>query len=889
MRSARWSLGLLRRNPLLVGGTAVSLAVMVAFVAALTSLVGASRADLTSRAAQRVPVDWQVQLTPTGDPAVVNAAIGRLPGLVARADVQSATIPFLSSGGGSAPGAAGLRTTGKARLVSLPPGYASAFPGELRPLVGAGSGVLLTQQAAANLAVVPGDRITVGSAGGSPSTLTVQGVVEMPAADSFFQVVGAAPGAGATAPPDNVLIVPPDRFPALAAGAAVVQQVHLRFDHTRLPGDPGAAATLVSRTDNGFQAAVAGGALVGDNLQATLAGAREDALYSLLLVLLLGVPGVVLAAAVTGLVVTLRGQRRRREAALLRLGGLAADRRRPGGRRDPADLRPGHRCRSAGRGRDRPLDAPPLPGRRARHADVDRRRDGRGDRRGRLGRGAAAACGPSAAAVRDAQRARRRGRPRVGHREPLAAAVRARRRAARRRGGGVLVDRPRRVPGGPGLGRGGDHLGELRRAARPGPGLARPGAAGVAGHRRGAGPAHRPAGARPARAGAPELEAASLRRRRQVVARGATGLAVAVGLAASTALFTATYQRQAGLDVALTVGADVAVTTPASSALPGRAEQALRSAPGTRAVQAVQHRFAYVGPDLQDVFGISATTIGQVAPLLDSFTPGHHVRDVLAALAATPDGVLLSAETLKDYQLRPGDLVRLRLQTGADRHYRPVDFHVVGLITEFPTAPKDSFVVANASYLSARTEDPSVSTLLASSSSPTATAAAVRDALAARRPPSRTSGRRARPSRRSPGWPPTDLAGLSRLELAFALLLAVASSGLALLLGALQRRRSFVLLAALGASRRQRARFLRSEATALLTAGVAGGALIAVVVSYLLVKVLTGIFDPAPDAPTVPYDYLLGLLLAVVTVTAVAVVAIGRLTSRAGPAELRDL
>lgn len=146
---------------------------------------------------------------------------------------------------------------------------------------------------------------------------------------------------------------------------------------------------------------------------------------------------------------------------------------------------------------------------------------------------------------------------------------------------------------------------------------------------------------------APELQAASLRRRRQVVAPGATGLAVALGLAASTAVFTATYDPQAALDVALTVGADVSVTAPPSVALPPGTKRTLAAAPGARAVEAVQHRFAYVGPDLQDVCGIDPATIG-APPRCSTPSRGSTIQQALSRLAATPDGVLLSAETLHD-------------------------------------------------------------------------------------------------------------------------------------------------------------------------------------------------------------------------------------------------
>ena len=130
--------------------------------------------------------------------------------------------------------------------------------------------------------------------------------------------------------------------------------------------------------------------------------------------------------------------------------------------------------------------------------------------------------------------------------------------------------------------------------------------------------------------------------------------------------------------------------------------------------------------------------------------------------------------------------------------------------------------------------------------------AAVADVVSARTTVSTASGLAA-----------TDLGGLARLELGFGVLLTLACSGLALLLGVAQRRRALVLLAALGASGRQRGRFLTAEAQGLLVGGLLGGAAVAAVVAYLVVKVLTGIFDPPPPSAAVPSGYLIVLTGAV--------------------------
>jgi putative ABC transport system permease protein len=353
-------------------------------------------------------------------------------------------------------------------------------------------------------------------------------------------------------------------------------------------------------------------------------------------------------------------------------------------------------------------------------------------------------------------------------------------------------------------------------------------------------------------------------------------------------VFTATYREQSRLDVALTVGADVAAQLPAAHNQPQAADAVASQAPHVSAVSAQTHRFAYVGNDLQDLYGVDPTTIAHATPLRDSFVPGGTVRGDLNALQTTPDGVLLSAETLHDYQLHPGDSIRLRVQTGARQQYHLLAFTVLGQVAEWPTAPKDSFIVANAAYLTKLSGDPGVTTLLVATTAPAATAAWLRDRLGTGAMVADIDTARASVATAS-GLAATDLSGLARLELGFGVLLAVATFGLSLLIGVLQRRRALVILAALGANARQRGRFLAAEARAVLVGGLIGGAALAAAVAAMLVKVMTGIFDPPPDHPTVPWGYLT-VLLCLVTVTAVGVVAVvGRWAGRAGPRELRDL
>jgi putative ABC transport system permease protein len=96
-----------------------------------------------------------------------------------------------------------------------------------------------------------------------------------------------------------------------------------------------------------------------------------------------------------------------------------------------------------------------------------------------------------------------------------------------------------------------------------------------------------------------------------------------------------------------------------------------------------------------------------------------------------PDGVLVSTETVKDFQLRPGDLIKLRLQDANTQQLKEVPFHYLGIASEFPTAPRDSFFVANADYITSQTGSDAIGAFLIDTNgvSPAAVAARVRAAV----------------------------------------------------------------------------------------------------------------------------------------------------------------
>src|SRR5207253_2384004 len=112
-------------------------------------------------------------------------------------------------------------------------------------------------------------------------------------------------------------------------------------------------------------------------------------------------------------------------------------------------------------------------------------------------------------------------------------------------------------------------------------------------------------------------------------------------------------------------GADVTVTTAPGPSADPTLGATLAATPGVRHVEPMQHRFAYVGNDLQDLYGVNPATIADATRLQDGYFSGGTARQMMGRLGHQPDAVLVSAETVRDYALQLGDEITLRLQDGA--------------------------------------------------------------------------------------------------------------------------------------------------------------------------------------------------------------------------------
>jgi putative ABC transport system permease protein len=884
-----WLSGLVRRRYGRMLPAVLGVSLTIALLSILGIFINASAATMTQRALGDVPIDWQIQLVGSATTDSVEKKLNQTVTVRAIDSVGYADVNgFTAKSGGNTLGGT-TQTTGAGKVLGVTPTYWKDFPGLLRPMLGAAEGILIAQQTAANLHVSVGDTITIARMGSPPLTARVDGIIDLPQADAIFQAIGVPPGAAPQAPPDNVLVVPMDVWhkwfdpQAVARPGTVRMQLHVRLG-TTLPDDPRDAYVYVQQLAHNFEARVVGSAIVGDNLAARLDAVRADALYARVLFLFLGLPGAILAIILTFAVSATGGDRRRREQALLRVRGATT----------PMILRL------------ESLEASvvsvmavilaliitlviasqmvtiPLATRRTAVVVVVALVVG-------VGTAIAAVIVPAWREARESSV--RAGRARVG-RGPtpfwertwidlillaIAGFVYWRTAAA----GYQIVLAPEGVAATSVSY--GSFLAPLALWIGVGLLVTRLFRHGLARGRAFIATLFRPL----AKALSP-IVAASVSRQARLITRGVVLVTLAFSFAVSTAVFNTTYNVQSRVDAALTNGSDVTVT--GTTAYPaGQLLDTISKVPGVQAARAMIHRYAYVGNDLQDIYGINALNIGDAADLSNAFFASNDARGTMAKLAAQPDGVLLSQETVNDFQLKLGDLVNLRLQNSKDHQYHAVPFHFIGVVREFSTAPKDSFILANEGYLASQTGEPAREIVLIRGKIPPAQLAKAIAPIAATVPGARVTDLGSVLKSISSSLTAVDLHGLTVIELSFAILLIAGASGLVLGLGLIERRRDFALLAAMGAKGRQLGSFLWTEGLIILIAGIVLGFATGLGIAKMLVKVLTGVFDPAPQSLAIPWLYLGVLIVAGCASTVLAVVIAQRVTKANALEALRTI
>lgn len=864
-----WCKGLLRNRIGRLAGAIAGVAITVALLATIGSFISSGSAQMTRRAVKEVPVDWQVQVSHASDAEMVKSKLAKITTPVAEEQVGYASVDGLIAQTGGT-----TQITGSGQVLGISPAYAKNFPAEFRYLVGSKHGVLVAQQTAANLHVSPGDSVIIKRIGLPPYTVKVDGVIDLPNADSLFQAVGLPANAAPQAPPDNVLVLPAQLWHSIFDKQAAIRpdsvhwQIHTKLPHD-LPSDPGAAHQYVQQLANGLEARIVGKGVVGNNLAARLGSVQEDAAYARVLFLFLGLPGAILAIMLTITIAAAGSTRRSKEQALLRVRGASVktilqlemteaiivgllgvvlgiavsflvDRGLFNGcaylSRNlllwiviaavigfavaiAATFFPAWRQLRQTTVMSARLTVPPAAKPIWQRLYIDFALllvSGLVFARA-ASTGYQVVLAPEGITTTSI------------HYEvfiaPLFLWL-----------GAVLLAKRLVVDG---------VLGQGKKAIMR---LLSPFTHGLAG-----------------------VITASINRQRHVIGSGILFVALAISFAVSTSVFNTTYNAQSRVDAQLTNGADVTVTGGNGSA-PGKLIDRLSLLPGVVAIQGMQHRYAYVGNDLQDIYGIDPSSISKVTNISNAFFTGSTAQKALAALAQQPDGVLVAAETVKDFQLKSGDTINLRLLNVRDHQYHVVPFHFIGIVREFPTAPSDSFLVANANYIAQQTGNSAKETVLIKTNGDPVHLAAMIRPLVSNMAGVKVSDINSTQNKIGSSLTAVNLRGLTGLELIFAILLVLGSTGLIFGLRLAERKRTFAILRALGAREHQLGSFIWSEGLLILSLGSVIGVTLGFAVAQMLVKVLTGVFDPPPEVLCVPWGYILYLLAGAMISTIIVVI-----------------
>jgi putative ABC transport system permease protein len=870
----RLALARVRRSPRQTATQVLVLAGAVALLGAMILFIGHSLRTMTASATRSVPLDLQAPVPSYGQARALATGVGRQPDIGQTA--PAATAPFA---GVTHRGPEGITSAGRGAILAVPPGYprkidtfrflrGSLLPGQ----------VVLDQQLAATLQARIGDSVALRTGGeGPPRQFKVSGVALVTAPDLLFQPLNPQLGPAPAQPPSNVAIVPLGTFartlapqlPSLApasigssavpgAQAGIQWQVHAQVDPAALTGTPSHALTRAGQIRNSLQRTFTGKIQFVDNLSEALETAAGDALYADALFIMLAVPGALLALGLAYLAALGTVDRDRRELALLRARGASRRQLFALAAAEAGVL--GVLAGLLGAGLAFAAVALLIKGSVgltvARAATVALACIGlaiAGALAARLGTGLRALSDTVAEGRRSARRERRPLWQRL-YLDLLALAISGLIYWLTASTGFSAVVNPDSNPTlslsiymffAPALLWVGATLLLVRLRGR---------IFELVAPRLGAG--GRPRGRR-------GFLLASAARRGAAINRGLILVGLLLAFGVSLGVFAATYDQQAGIDAQLTLGADVTAT--AAPGVTAKKDLAAKIAqvPGVAATSAVDHSYAYVGPDLQDTFGIEAANIGKATTLRDSYFTGGGAQAMMGRLQHRPDGVLVSKETITDYSLKIGDLLRLRVLDHRSGNFRTVPFHVVGTVQEFPSAPRDSFMVANLAYLNKADRAGGPNVVFAKASEDPA-AVASRVTAATRADGAIVKDIRQQAVQTVSSITTVDLTGISRLEEAFAILLAAAAMWLFVSLVVSERRHEFATMAALGASLRDVGAFVRSEAAAVLGGAVLLAVFLGWLLAEMLVAMLQHVFDPPPEHLAVPWGFLVLLLLGAV-------------------------
>ena len=388
-----------------------------------------------------------------------------------------------------------------------------------------------------------------------------------------------------------------------------------------------------------------------------------------------------------------------------------------------------------------------------------------------------------------------------------------------------------------------------------------------------------------------EVAGKSLARRASRVSAAVTIIALTLSFGVSLALFQKTYTHEKQLDSQYIVGSDIRFTPALNT--PQNAEFTTQlQLPGVVNITGVaRDPLALVGSEKNTVYGIDVASFSKTAYLPDSFFVDGNAqqtidamtnrttnyaagsaKQVLDALANTPNGVIISVEQAEKYNIRVGDPVLLRLYNRSTNQYTDVQTQAVGLFIYFPTSAQDSDFIINRDFMVKNSGYAAMNYFLIKTDGKPQTLATLTSDLTAQYKnvmPVRIHTIDTVIKTESSSLTSLNLGGLGAMERLYTIV--VVSMGLAIFLLAMinERQREFGAMRALGANLGHLRRFLFTEALAIGGLSLIIGAGVGVLLARLLVLLLGVIFTI--PAQTLSWDWLELLTLAAFVVTGMLV------------------
>ena len=355
----------------------------------------------------------------------------------------------------------------------------------------------------------------------------------------------------------------------------------------------------------------------------------------------------------------------------------------------------------------------------------------------------------------------------------------------------------------------------------------------------------------------------SIIRRAPKIASAVIIVSLALSFGASLSIFIHTYQVQKAVDARYGLGSDIKLTV--ASGLHQQTTDFTKDisrVQGVAAVAPVEQLQAYVGSNLQTVFGIDPQSYVLAAEPANSFFANGNATQTMQDLANVPNGVLLSQQLADAYTIGIGDpvIIRLPRTANADNAMIETRLQAVGIIRSFPSAGSDTFLVMNLPFMQSVTNNDKISYfLIRTSNAPHAVANRLQDTLGSQVPMKMEDIDTAVLALGN-SMTSLNLQGLGSIEQGYSVI--IISLGLAIFLLSMiyERAKEFGTMRAVGGSITQIGRVLWSES---LTVGVSSlliGSIIGLVLGGVFVSLLKVLYTIPPAGMNIPWGPVFALL-----------------------------